>query len=318
MESFKTRYGCLNGISSIDFYDSKNIKSCTLNEENLLQTSYGNLIPQYECSSERRKYIDSINFYSNGNLKSLYLQQQAQIAAPIGPLPAELVTFYESGNIKRIFPLNGKLTAYWSEDDEYNLAEPLKINTPIGEIYKKIISLYFYEDGNIKSITFWPKDSISFNSPIGNIEARTGISFYDDGSVKSFEPYRPTKTETPIGTILAYNNTAHGLHGDSNSVTFSKKGILESLITTTDKIDLIDEFKVKKTYRPHLKPSIINDAGFDIVPLSIKFDEDSVQFNDEPIKYEFKKYSFSIHPNFIKLETDCSNCSECSGSCSRG
>ena len=40
---------------------------------------------------------------------------------------AEQVSFYESGALKRIFPLNGTLSGYWTQEDEAKLATPLTL-----------------------------------------------------------------------------------------------------------------------------------------------------------------------------------------------
>jgi hypothetical protein len=53
-----------------------------------------------------------------------------------------LITFYEDGSIESLFPLNGQISAFWSEEEEGALArkfdftfhERITIDTPIGKI----------------------------------------------------------------------------------------------------------------------------------------------------------------------------------------
>lgn len=317
MEEIKTKYGILKGISSIDYYKNGNVKECMLNSINKLESSYGILIPKYEDSGERSKHITSVSFYNNGNLKSISLQNQIEISTPLGILPAEFITFYESGSIKRLFPLNGKLTAYWTEKEEYNLAKEIELNLSVGKIKQKIIGIHFYENGVIKSVTFWPKDNIIINSPLGSASMRIGISFYPDGKLKSFEPNEVTAVKTQIGTILAYDTNAVGIHGDLNSLKFSEGGKIESLITSTDIIEVIDKNKEKKIYGPLLKQSIINENAMDIIPLIIEFSNNKVRFNNnDENEYNINECNFTIKSSSFKINSpcsDCTNCSKCNG-----
>jgi len=314
MEKIKTKYGNLEGISVINYYGNNNIKDCTLNCVNKLETAYGTFIPQYDDSSERRKFISSLSFYENGNLKSIALQDKTYIGTSIGTLPAELITFYENGNIKRIFNLNGKITGYWSEEDEYSLAENIEFNLPIGKFKQKTIGLHFYENKALKSITFWPKDTVYINSPIGKVLTRIGLSFYPNGSLKSFEPYKPITLETRIGNIAAYDVNPIGVHGDSNSVKFSIDGQVESLITSTDKVEVINKNREVKIYKPELKRSLLDPEKMDIVPLSIGFYNKKVIFNNSNDNtYSIDDHVFNIENNSLKGGFSCSSCSSCSG-----
>lgn len=321
MTSVNTKYGIIEGISSINYYKDNSVKECKLNKANELKTPYGIFIPQYEDAEERRKHIVSVSFHNNGNLKSISLQHQVEIDTPIGTLPAEFVTFYENGNINRLFPLNGKLTAYWTEQEELTLAKDIDFDIPAGKFSKKIISVHFYEDGSLKSITLWPKNTVTLQSPIGDVVARIGISFYPDGKIKSLEPDDTTAVKTSVGTISAYNSDAVGIHGDSNSLRFSNTGQVEALTTSTDKIELIDKDGSKKVYSPGLRRSVIDDESMEIVPLSIEFYNGKVRFNNSAEhEYNIDDYSFNIQPlPSFKAKSSCaacSSCSECSGGCS--
>lgn len=320
MEKLDTKYGIIEGISSEEYYKNGTIKECAIIKKvNQLKTSYGILIPQYESATERRKHVKSLSFYKNGNLKSIYLQNQTKIDTPAGTIPAELITFYENGNIKRIFPLNGQITAYWSEQDEYNLAEDISLNLSIGKFQKKIISINFYEDGVIKSVTLWPNNPIEIDSPIGKVMSRIGFAFYKDGKLKSFEPMKPTKIKTPIGEITAFDVDAIGIHADINSVNFFEDGSVKSLITSSDSIEVTNSNGDKKLYKPGLKISVINDEVMDIVPLNISFDKEKVYFNcDISNGHSLKDCSFEIKDVPLQVKSPCAGCSSdsnCNGDC---
>lgn len=314
MKNINTKYGALAGITSADYYEDQSIKECKLNIINRLDTPYGILVPQYEDSGERRKHIASVSFHNNGNLKSISLQNQVKINTSMGILSAEFVTFYENGNINRLFPLNGKLTAYWSEKDEGNLAEDVEFNLPIGKFKQKIIAVHFYETGAIKSITFWPKDTVSIDSPFGSVEVRIGLSLYPDGSLKSFEPNTPISIKTEIGIINAYDIDAVGIHGDSNSIKLSAEGTLEALITSTDKVEIVNKNGERKIFSPGLKKSIINEDGMDIIPLNIEFHDNIVRFNNNIAhEYSIDSHTFIIHPSSFNTKSPCATCTACTG-----
>jgi hypothetical protein len=304
----------LIGTSAIEHYEDGTIKQCILTKKNKLETIYGTLIPQYESSEERRKYVKSLSFYNNGSLKSIYLQKQTDIKTPLGNIPAELITFYENGGIKRIFPLNGKLSAYWSEEDEEKKAKKLQINLPIYKFNIKLISIYFSENGNVKSITFWPSEILKINSLIGVIECRIGLSFYEDGNIKSFEPNKPTLIETPIGKINAFNTNAFGIHGETNSVKLTKEGKVASLITSTDVIKVTNKNGECYLYRPKLKTSVISDDAFDVVTLTVEFKNNTIIINNESF-FNIDENTFEINNLPLNLKSPCSDCSNCTGCC---
>lgn len=319
MEKLNTKYGVIEGISSMDYHKNGNPRDCVVNKVNKLETSYGTLIPQYESGSDRRKHIKSFSFDEDGNLQSIYLQDQAKISTPIGTLPAELITFYPSGSIRRIFPLNGQITAYWSELDEYNLAENISFDLSVGKFEKKVICVHFYEDGVVKSITFWPSNTVEINSPIGDVVARIGLAFYNSGKLKSFEPLRPTKVETPIGTITAYDTDALGIHGDTNSINLFEDGSIKSLLTSSDTIEVTTKTGEKKTYKPGLRVSVINDEVMEVVPMSVSFDNNKVCFNNSNAdEYSIDECTFNIAYTPLQTKSPCASCSgntDCDGGC---
>lgn len=310
METIQTKYGVLKGISSAECYKQGTLKECILTVYNELLTPYGKLIPQYEQDHVRRKYASSLSFYESGHIKSIMLNEQTSIKTALGTFPAEKLTFYEDGKLKRLFPVNGKLTGYWTEDNEYALASEHRFKFGFGEMTNKVMSLHFYPSGKLKSLSLWPKEEAEIQLDLGTIPIRIGMSFYESGQLKSCEPAKPTPVKTPIGTIMAYNNQAIGIHGDANSLQFYEDGTLKVLVTSTDKIEIYDEEQHKSCYAPEEKRSLIHDKGYDIAPLSIAFYQEKVSMNEE-IEYALDRYSFTIVHNFKTVQPPCHDCASC-------
>lgn len=299
MKTFSTKYGQLNGIGNIEFYTEGNIKECKLNKYSQLTTIYGNLVPQYDETEVRRKYKRSIAFYENGNIQSISLNQQTKIDTSIGKLAAELVLFYEDGSIKRIFPLDGKITAYWTEENEHKLAEELYFNFEFGIFKSKVIGINFYKSGTVKSLTLWPRDFINIPSIYGIIETRIGFSVYSNGVIKSCEPRRQTLINTIIGELHAYDLGAIGINADSNSLNFNEDGTVKALCTSTDKITIIGIDGKVNIEEPSLKPNNFNNTIMDVKPLNIEFYLDKIKINGR--EYSLKDNTFNVQKFVRKL-----------------
>ncbi|TLM87286.1 MAG: hypothetical protein FDZ75_07055 [Actinobacteria bacterium] len=313
MTEIKTRYGNLQGASYTEFYPDGTIKECVLNEKNELETPYGKLIPQYQDDGIRRKQTKSLSFHKNGSLKGISLQNRVEIKTSVGMLSAEYITFYENGSIRRIFPLDGRLSGYWAEEDEYKLATELELKFSFGNFKCKIIGIQFYDHGAVKSITFWPKDKVTVTSPVGAAPVRIGISLYPDGKIKSFEPARPLCVDTPIGKLTAYDRCALGIHGDSNSLSFSEQGKIEHLVTSAHKITVTDQDGAVKIYQPDSKPNMFNPEIKEPVPVSIRFGRNTVMFNNsEENEFIVDECIFSIEPFILTTINPCSSCTDCS------
>ena len=80
------------------------------------------------------------------------LDQKIPIWTTVGLIPAEKIIFYPGDKIKRIFPLNGKLSGYWTEENEYGLTEKLDITSNRVKISAKFINLSFYINLYVKDI----------------------------------------------------------------------------------------------------------------------------------------------------------------------
>ncbi|SHH93592.1 hypothetical protein [Clostridium grantii] len=306
----------MKGISDIEFFDDESIKCCTLNKKNEIDTSYGKLVPQYDESAERHKFINSISFYNNGNIKSIALQNQISIKTLSGVFKAEYLTFYEDGSLKKIFPLNGKLSGYWTEENEYSLAENMDIQLSIGKYTFKLININFYPSNAVKSITLWPKESVLIETPLGKINTRIGVSFYENGKIASIEPSDPVTVETKIGKLKAYDSIALGIHGENNSLKFSENRQVLALTTISNRIEIEDKYGNNKSYEPSYRQSMCSDNEKEIVPLKIEFTNYSVIFNsnsDDEFNLDECKFNITqLEVDYSKIRIGCTGCSGCS------
>jgi antitoxin component YwqK of YwqJK toxin-antitoxin module len=312
-ETYHTKYGVLQGIENNSTYHSGALKECVVSKKVELATDYGVLIPQYDFSDPRKKNQYAISFYEDGSLRGISLNKATDLMTPIGPMGAERILFYPNGKLKRLFPLNGQLSAYWDEDDEYQLAREEEFEFSFGKVKAKIIAISFYEDGNIKNLTFWPKSLIFIETPVGKILTRIGISLYSNGNIKSLEPAAPVKILTPIGSITAYDDTANGITGDINSLNFTEDGKLKSLVTSDNKITVGNSSGRITTYSPE---QMNDEDGIEItfLPLIIEFEENTVCFN-HGVKHELSANTFTIE-NYVKSGiSECSDCSSCNHDC---
>lgn len=280
----------LKGITTISQYGSTIIYG--LNEKNIIDTEYGKLIPAYTEDDVRRKYNGSISCSNDGNLRSISLESMTDIMTPVGPAPAEHVTFYDTGEIKRIFPVNGKISGYWSEQDERALCPLLKICHPITTFKSRIINLTFYRTGNIRSITLWPDERVQVESPFGMILVKNGFSLYENGNLRSLEPAEPIELETPIGLITAFDTTASGINADKGSITFDDMGNISSLKTDSIRV-IVSTDSSMISISPKMEHSMTSDDEWAVIPINIRFTPDSVMF-DEYGPYDMKSSRFSI------------------------
>ncbi|TCT16764.1 hypothetical protein EDC18_10159 [Natranaerovirga pectinivora] len=318
METITTKYGKLNGIVSSQLYDNGQVKECRLNQYNTITTQFGTLIPHYTEDEVRRKYIKALSFFQDGNVKSISLEEQIIVNTSIGLIKAEYMSFYEEGALKRIFPLNGKLTGYWTEENEYELADENNFNFSFGSFNTKIIGILFYPSGEVKSLTFWPRELVMVETSIGTIAVRIGISLYENGALKSCEPSMPIRVVTPIGNILAYDINAVGINGDDNSLKFNEDGSVKSLVCSTDEIEAISKKAGEKIIvRPNLTPNMFDYDAMDVIPFTIYFYEDKITIQDNKKEYDFQleEWEFTIKNNVQKPISKCSDCSSCTMVC---
>lgn len=319
MYSFKTNYGVINGVTNFMTHKDGQLKSCILNSENRINTPVGEIIPLYkgaELGERQKKYRSSLSFFKNGQIKSVALDQQMPIQTPLASWDAELVTFYEDGSINRLFPLNGKIDGFWSEDNEGELAEKLNFDLAVGSFSAKIIGSHFYSGGALKSLTLWPGEKIAIQTPLGEMLVRTGFSLYEDGRLKSVEPARPTRLTTPIGDILAFDTEVLGLHADVNSVQFSETGDLLSVKTVNSGVCVTDQNGLQGRIEPLEVESLIDETETRMIPLKIDFEEKEIIVTDLKTRvFDRSIHQFASFNRKAFVPVACSSCSSCSEGC---
>jgi len=295
MEALKTKYGEISAYQNLEKHASGSPSSLIFTDRFELETPAGVIIPQYSVDDHGRKLLKPVLFYDNGNIRKAPLQYAAYVETKYGKLSAELVTFYKNEVVKKLFPLNGKLSGYWGEKDEYSLTEDLELELPCGKINAKIINIGFYKDGNIKSITLWPQETFEAKTPGGVISARIGISFYENGSVKSVEPAKPCSVKTGIGEITAFDNDPEGIMGDINSLQFDNAGEVTALSTVGNTVIVKNVSGEVIVYSPTEKESPCSEKVKITVPLHIEFGNGKIRFNrSSACEYELSEFSFEI------------------------
>lgn len=307
MKNYYTKYGEIAGIGEFSIYPDEKLKECMVTKRIEITTEYGVLTPQYEFGEDRRKYTYSMSFFNDGALRRIALHEKSMIKTPLGDMEAELITFYKSGRIKRVFPLNGRISAYWSERDESKLATVDVIETSVGIIRAKIIAYSFYETGELKDLTFWPGQDIKVNTLIGELKLRIGISFYKNGKIKSFEPLLPVKLNTVLGKIEAYDYNANGMNGDVNSIVFSEDGNVNEFITFSKKVTVKDnDGNTIGNFSPVQE---LDEDGAEICfrGLKFKFEGDTVIIND-CFEYDLTECDFDIEDYVKTAQNMCASC----------
>lgn len=294
MTSFNTIYGELKGVEFRTLFSNGKTDGCLVTKENVLSTPYGDLVPQYEAEDMGRRQLKPFYFYKNGAIKSVPLQTQTLLRTPVGGIPAELVTFYESGSIKRIFPLDGKLSGFWTAKNEFELAEEMSVESPIGSLRAKFIAIQFYESGALKSLTLWPGEFLTLMTPAGQIRVRTGIAFYEDGTIRSLEPAGVVQVETPVGMMTAYDNDPQGVHGDLNSLQFSPEGEVMALKTISEEVTVTDQLGNTHRFAPTLKDNPCGVERQIVVPMKVRFSKGRIFFDDRQESFNMEQCGIEV------------------------
>lgn len=264
----------------ISWNKNGNIDTVLVGEKVILETSLGNFIPRYTLDNSGRIKEAPVKFYKTGDLKSLPLEEATEIRTSIGTIKSELLIFYKSGALWRTFPLNGQVSGFWTEENEFELAETLEIPTSVGTLKVKPIYLQFYETGELESILFWPSERISIHTNSGETLIRKGICFHKNGKIKGFEPIEEITMETPIGSIKVYDRDPNGMHAESHAINFNEDGTIESLITSSNTIT-ISNGNEEQTFSPKLISSYCKEDVFIISPLKITFEENNISFAND-------------------------------------
>jgi len=304
MEVLTTKYGKICDYQDLEMHPSGNPASLIFTGRFEIETPVGPVVPLYSVDDHGRQILKPVYFYDNGNLRKAPLQDAAYIDTKYGKLSAEFIMFYKDGFLKKLFPLNGKLSGYWGEKDEYSLSEDLELNLPCGKINAKIINIAFFKNGEIRSITLWPQESVAIKTPAGKMRIRVGISFYEDGAVKSVEPAEPCTVETRIGQIVAYDNDPEGITGDINSLQFDRNGTVTALSTTSNAIKVITPSGEEVMYTPFERESLCTEQVAITVPLHIEWSNETICFNNNfSDTYNLAECSFDVM-TYDKKATD--------------
>ncbi|MGE4214975.1 MAG: hypothetical protein AB7E42_09435 [Anaerotignaceae bacterium] len=313
----KTNYGILTGESGVAYHSNGSLKQCVLEEECSLNTQFGVLIPKYQVTEARTKHRNAVEFYETGVLKSIYLEEKTAIPTTIGPIEAELITFYENGAIHRIFPLFGQVSGFWSEEEEKKLAQDITIDMPEVHIQNKVSCICFYQEGTIKSISLYSSEAVTLLKDEMEYKARIGISFYESGRIKSLEPAVNSAVKTPVGVIFAYHNDPMGIHGDDNSLKFNEDGSIKKVTTVASYIEIKDKNGNITEVKAMKRPSMLELDKYVIVPISIEFYEEKVEITDSDRckkYYSYKDYDISsVYNEQYEFENTCTDCANCSG-----
>ncbi len=309
MATLHTNFGEIQGCDIRSYYSNKKQDGALALEAAHLETPYGTLVPQYFAEDMGRRQVKPVYTYKTGELKSLPLQEQTLLKTNIGEIPAELVTFYQSGAMKRVFPLDGKLSGFWTWENEQKLSVPMALTTPVGTVEARFIGIQFYESGALKSFTLWPKEVVMVKTPAGEVNVRTGMSFYENGAVRSFEPAEAIAVQSPIGVLKAYDSNPLGIHGDINSVQFDELGAVIALNTIDNEIKVIDQKNNRYLYKPLLKEAVCSHKKKDVLPLRMKFEAGEVMFyEDDNHRFSLADCQFELSQIMLELEETTGGC----------
>ncbi|GAA2184044.1 hypothetical protein GCM10009785_30360 [Brooklawnia cerclae] len=305
----------LRGIVSFTRYgDDGPLRECSLNQRNVIHTRCGDLVPRFSPPDIRSKSRSSVTFFPDGALRSVYLDEQTTILTPIGPLPAERVTFFRNGEVDSVFPLDGQISYSWSEDDERALAKPLSFEFAFGTVTAAVSGIRFYETGQIKSVLLWPGDTMTLQTPIGPMETRVGFRIYPSGELESLEPVEPITLDTPIGPVVAYDVDALGMNADENSVRFDRAGDLRQVSTSGDAIVHSPQLGDKRL-SSRTRLALTHDAPVRL-PITIAFADDTVTFDNGKVSLEvpIPGSEFMVLHDFAVNDCNAS-CDSCTSVC---
>lgn len=317
MDVVETNYGTVSGVAERMTYASGALKSCRLTTENHLQTPVGEIIPLYrmaEIGERQQKDRQALGFFESGRIKRVALNQAMPLKTPLGIIKAEAVSFHESGAINRLFPLNGQVDGYWSEENEREMAESLDFDLPVGRFSARIISLCFYASGALKSLTLWPGERITIQAPTGPMRIRTGFSLYEDGALRSLEPAMVEELLTPIGLVKAFDAEMVGMNADQNSVQFSPAGKLMSVKTIHTGLRVGLAGQEETLIEPFETASRIDHDGMRTVPMQIDFGEGSLKVVAQHThRFDLAHGSITTFARERVIREACSSCAGCEG-----
>ena len=311
--------GAFAGVESYSCYPDGELLGIKLAAKNTLATRIGALVPAY-TETHRRKNKYSVEFYQSGMIKKVALDAIHEVQTPLGELPAELVMFFETGELKRVFPLDGKIGGMWSEQEEKSLAIPLSFELPFTAFTAIIGGVAFYQSGGIRSITLFPGETVPVATKYGEIMARNGFSLYESGKLESLEPSAPAVVQTPVGALAAYDPNAVGINADINSLAFDEEGKVTALTTVHNRIAAQTADGQPLQFAPREVINPLDDESMITEGLKIFFDynADTVKFTEgeRETTLPLSNGAFTVAAYSVSMlkcsPVDCAGCSmEC-------
>lgn len=266
-----TRYGAIPAAGPVERFPDGGVRSCVPAGPVVLHTALGPLVPQYSTDDVRRRTVASLTFHPDGGVRCLSLEERTPVRTPAGPLEVEMLTFHPGGALARAFPLNGKLSGYWTQDDEAGLAGPATLGTPLGPVAARLICARFGAGGRLAGLTLWPGEALEVPTPVGPVMARIGLAFGPGGALRSLEPDAPVEVPTPAGPVLAYDPDAVGVSGDVNSLVFGPGGAVERVTTVRTELHVRLAGGSHAVYAPRSRESLCGDTDREPVPMTLDF-----------------------------------------------
>lgn len=310
----QTSYGIFAGVDGISTYTGGEVESLRLSERNVIMTEIGELIPAY-TENNRRKNKASVEFDRQGLVTGVLLEEMHDVQTPIGELPAERVKFYSTGELYRLFILDGQISGFWSETDERELNIPLSFYLDFTSFHAMLSGICFYRDGGIRSITLFPGERITVTTPLGGVETSVGLSLYESGALCSVEPAEAVLVETAIGQLTAYDADQNGLNADSNSLEFTEDGRVRGLMICDNLIYVQTEEGVMETFTPKVKAHPLYDDAVTVAGMSVEFDYQKDTVTIDGHVFSLSECGFTAapfpRPGIHCTPADCASCSVC-------
>jgi len=266
-----TPHGPLPADSIPRYNEDESLESALIHSQLEWELPCGWLTPQYLAEDAGRRNHAWVHFHPNGALKTLPLQSRTPVNVGEEILPAELVTFYDTGEVRRVFPSSGKLSGFWTEEQEGAVTPIVTLAAGIASITAKLISAEFFPSGILSNVALWPGETVSLHTNVGTIHARSGISFFENGCLRSYEPATTIDVETPIGMLTAYDTNAVGIAGDLNSLRFNRLGAVESLITMNCTLQVEEAGQPMLEFRPKQIQSYCSEGDTELIGLHVYF-----------------------------------------------
>ncbi len=293
--TIETKYGPLGPVDFVETGTGGTVLSCVPAAAVSLDTPLGRLTAQFSTDDMRRPKVEPITFHPDGTLRSMALEERTEIPTPLGPIAAELVSFHACGSLRRVFPLNGKLSGYWSEKEEATLLDPMSVHTPCGTVTARMVGFQFFPSGQLKSLTIWPGETVEIDTPTGRQAARIGISFFKSGKLRSFEPERMIQVPTPLGVLDAFDPDALGIHGDLGSLVFHEDGSTAALASPTSTVQVTLPDGASRVFEPSKTPNLCDERVMDTKPLRISFRPGKITFGqDFPESFPLAGHQFKV------------------------